>query len=162
MNAPAGTITLQQAARLLMISDERVRQLSKAGYFQPIAHGRYPLVAVVQGYFKYRDDRREKAEQVSSSPLTDAKLAAIERRMAREDRHLIAMDEALQAYDHAAEIYVESLQGLPAQMTRNPAERRRLDAIVAIDIARLKRDLTIGRHRLVTGQDDPSMKEDDQ
>lgn len=160
MNAPAGTITLQQAARLLMISDERVRQLSKAGYFQPIAHGRYPLVAVVQGYFKYRDDRREKVEQAASSPLTEAKLAAIERRMAREDRHLIALDEALHAYDLAAEIYIDSLQGLPAQIARNPADKRRLQAIVEIDVRRLKRELAMGRHRLVTGQDDPEPEDD--
>ncbi|RUM95332.1 hypothetical protein EET67_23945 [Pseudaminobacter arsenicus] len=161
MNASAGTITLQQAARLLMISDERVRQLSKAGYFQPIAHGRYPLVAVVQGYFRYRDDRRQKAEQAASSSLTDAKLAAIERRMAREDRHLIAMDEALDAYDHVASVYVDSLRSLPERMTRNLAERRRLDAIVAVDVRRLERDLAIGRQRLATGQDEPEPEDDD-
>lgn len=161
MDAPAGTITLQQAARLLKISDERVRQLSQAGYFQRVAHGRYPLVAVVHGYLRYRDDRRQKTEQAASSPLSEAKLATIERRMAREDAHLIAMDEALEAYDRAGRIYTDSLRSLPAQITRDPAERVRLGTIVEIDARRLGRELAIGRRRLVSGQDDYQTDEDD-
>lgn len=160
MNAPAGTITLGQAARLLKLSDERVRQLSQAGYFKPVSHGRYPLVGVVQGYIRYRDDRRQKMEQAASSPLSEAKLAEIERRMAREDKHLIAMDEALGAYDLAARIYIESLRSLPAQITRDPAERIRLGAIVEIDVSRLKREFAIGRCRLATGQDEPTVEDD--
>lgn len=161
MNAPAGTITLGQAARLLKVSDERVRQLSKAGYFLPIAHGRYNLVAVVQGYIRYRNDRRERVDEAPSSPLSQAKLAAIERRMAREDRDLIAMDEALASYDLATSIYIESLRSLPAQITRNPAERVRLAAIVEIDVRRLETEFSIGRHRLVTGEDENVSEEEE-
>ena len=161
MNAPAGTITLGQASRLLKISDERVRQLSQAGYFQRVTHGRYPLVGVVHGYLRYRNDRREKVEQAASSPLSEAKLAAIERRMAREDRDLIAMDEALHAYDVAAGIYVDSLRSLPAQITNDPAERARLGAIVEIDVQRLERQFAAGRQRLVTGQDEAATEDEE-
>ena len=44
------TITTEQAARLLMISGERVRQLSKQGWITKVERDRYLLVDVVQGY----------------------------------------------------------------------------------------------------------------
>jgi hypothetical protein len=47
------------------------------------------------------------------------------------------------------------------QITRNPAERVRLAAIVEIDVSRLKREFAIGRHRLATGQDDPDAGDDE-
>lgn len=154
MNAPAGTISLAQAARLLLISNERVRQLSKAGYFAPVAHGRYNLVAVVQGYFKYRDERTKKAQEAMDSPLSRAKLATIERRMAREDREIIAMDEALECFDIMADEYVKSIERTPAQITTDPAERKRVDAIAGNIVGRMKANFAGIRHRLVTGQDE--------
>ena len=41
------TITTEQAARLLMISGERVRQLSKQGWITKVERDRYLLVDVM-------------------------------------------------------------------------------------------------------------------
>lgn len=126
----AGTITTTQAARLLMLSDERVRQLTKSGYVPTLAQGRYNLVAVVQGYIKYlKDDERRSSRSVADNRVRDARAAEIERRMAREDRDIIMLDEAMAAYDFATGLYLTSISGLPARMTRNASERRRLEAI---------------------------------
>lgn len=149
----AGTITTTQAARLLMLSDERVRQLTKSGYVPSLAQGRYNLVAVVQGYIKYlKDDERRSSRSVADNRVRDARAAEIERRMAREDRDLIMLDEAMAAYDFATGLYLTSISGLPARMTRNASERRRLEAICDGERQRLADRFAEGASALRTGE----------
>ena len=150
--AEAGTITTGQAARLLMISDERVRQLTKMGYVPKAAKGRYNLVAVVQGYIKYlKDDERRSSKSAAESRVRDARAAEIERRMAREDRKIIALEEAMTAYDFATGLYLQSISGLPARMTRNTSERRRLEAICDTERQRLATRFAEGASSVRTG-----------
>jgi len=149
----AGTITTTQAARLLMLSDERVRQLTKSGYVPTLAQGRYNLVAVVQGYIKYlKDDERRSSRSVADNRVRDARAAEIERRMAREDRDIIMLDEAMAAYDFATGLYLTSISGLPARMTRNASERRRLEAICDGDRQRLADRFAEGASALRSGE----------
>lgn len=49
---PVGTI-----AKLLLITDRRVQQLSKEGVIPKTEHGRYQLAPSVQGYIRYLQDR---------------------------------------------------------------------------------------------------------
>ncbi len=136
--AEAGTITTSQAARLLMVSDERVRQLTKAGFVPKAARGRYNLVALVQGYIRFlKDDERRSSKSAADSRVRDARAAEIERRMAREDRKIIALDEAMAAFDQATGLYLQSLSSLPARITRNSAERRRIEAVCDAERQRL-------------------------
>lgn len=129
--AQSGSITVAQAAKLLMISEDWVWRLAKKGYFTRVSPGRYNLVAVVQGYIRYlKDDERRSSKSAADSRVRDARAAEIERRMAREDRDLIMLDEAIEAYDFATGLFLESISGLPARMTRNAGERRRLEPIV--------------------------------
>ncbi len=159
----AGTITTSQAARLLMISDERVRQLTNMGHIQKVAKGRYLLVAVVQGYIKYlKDEDRKSSKTASESRVRDARAAEIERRMAREDRKIISLEEAVDAFDKATGQYLQSISGLPARMTRNPSERRRLEAICDTERQRLATRFAEGASTLRTGVEaaDPEDEDD--
>lgn len=136
--AQTGTITTGQVAKLLMLSDERVRQLTVKGYLPKVSKGRYHLVAVVQGYIRFlKDEERHSSKTAAESRVRDARAAEIERRMAREDRKIIALDEAMAAHDHATGLYLQSISGLPARMTRNASERRRLEAICDTERQRL-------------------------
>jgi len=47
-------ITSALAARLLMVSPERVRQLSKEGWIEKQGRDQFLLVDVVQGYIRFR------------------------------------------------------------------------------------------------------------
>lgn len=150
---PAGTITTAQAARLLMLSDERVRQLTKSGYVPTLAQGRYNLVAVVQGYIRFlKDDARQSSRTAADNRVRDARAAEIERRMAREDRDLIMLDEAMAAYDFAVGLFLASISGLPARMTRNASERRRLEAICDGERQRLADRFAEGASALRSGE----------
>jgi len=81
-----GVITMAQATRLLMLSDERIRQLQKAGYIDKVGHGQMTLVGAVQGYINFcamrsaarrsrrrraRSSRREPRRSIYASPRSD-------------------------------------------------------------------------------------------
>lgn len=158
----AGTITTSQAARLLMISDERVRQLTKSGFVPKAARGRYNLVALVQGYIRFlKDDERRTSKSAAESRVKDARAAEIERRMAREDRKIIALEEAMAAFDQATGLYLQSLSGLPARMTRNASERRRLEAICDTERERLSHRFAEDASALRTGIEAAGAEDED-
>lgn len=59
-----GTISGEQAARLLMISAERVRRLVNAEYITRAGVGRYPMVGVLQGYIRFlKNEERRTADR---------------------------------------------------------------------------------------------------
>jgi hypothetical protein len=149
----AGTISTAQAARLLMVTEDWVRQLSRNGYIAKAARDRYNLVTAVQGYIRFlKDEERRSSKNAADSRVRDARAAEIERRMAREDRKLIMLDEAMDAYDFATGLYLQSLSGLPARMTRNASERRRLDTICDGERQRLADRFAEGASALRTGE----------
>ena len=125
----AGTITLEQAARLLMISDERVRQLVKEGYIPKTARNTYPLVGVVQGYIRsLKDDEKRSSKTASASALQDARRREIELRTLARDRELVDIDEVVALFQELAGIVVSGLSGLPARVTRDVVLRRKIEA----------------------------------
>ncbi len=137
--AQTGTIPTKQVALLLMISEERVRQLAKMGFIPRAGGGRYNLVAAVQGYIKFlKDEERRTSKSASESRVKDARAAEIERRMAREDRKIIALEEAVWAADKMSGEFLRSISGLPARITRNPSERRRIESICDSERTRLE------------------------
>ena len=159
----AGTITTAQAAKLLKVTEDWVRQLSRKGYIPKAARGRFNLVAVVHGYIAYRDDEaRRTTKGAAESRVRDARAAEIERRMAREDREIIALEEAAWAFDKASGEYLRSMSGLPARITRNPSERRRIEIICDSERARLEaRFGEIASSLRAGGEDDAADDEDD-
>lgn len=124
----AGTITVAQATQLLMISDERLRQLAKMEYFKRAVKGRYNLVAVVQGYIKFlKDDERRTSKSATASRMQDAKTAEIEMRLAERRRELIPLDDAQAAIDVIVGKVRAEFSGLPARVTRDMTLRRSLE-----------------------------------
>ena len=125
----AGTITTQQACRLLMISDERIRQIAKMGYIPKLAKGRYNLVELVQGYIKFlKDDDRRSSKSATASRMQDAKTAEIEMRLAEKRRELIPVEDAQAAVDVIVGKVRAEFSGLPARATRDMTLRRVLEA----------------------------------
>lgn len=57
----AGTITIDVAAKLLMVTPEWVRRLAKEGWIAKTERGRYRVVDVVQGYVRFLSDRTDDA-----------------------------------------------------------------------------------------------------
>jgi hypothetical protein len=70
MSAPALTITSEALESFTGLTDRRIRQLAKAGYFPPPKNGVYQQSVTIRGLFKYyREDHHN-----TSRTLNDAKL----------------------------------------------------------------------------------------
>ena len=83
MTEQSGLIPIGQAARLLMISEERIRQLVKQGYVpKSERRGYVQLVGAVQGYLKYlKEDERRSTRSAADSRVRDARALEIELRI---------------------------------------------------------------------------------
>lgn len=125
MRQAASTITAEQAGALLMISQQRVRQLVRDGYIPRTARDAYPLVGVVQGYLRFlRDDERRSAKSASATNLNDARRQEIERRIAERDGELVDINEARQLYRELTGQIEKTLAALPGRAVKDPAMRQ--------------------------------------
>lgn len=138
----AGLIAAGQAARLLMISDERIRQIVKLGYIPRSNKGMYPLVELIQGYIKFlKDDERRSSKSATASRMQDAKAAEIEMRIAEKRRELIPLEEADAALSFLVGKVRSEFSGLPARATRDMPLRRKLESEVNGSLNRIAQQL---------------------
>ena len=153
MSEPSGLIAIGQAARLLMISDERVRQLQKQGYIpRAPKRGVVPLVGAVQGYLRYlKDEERQTSKSAAASRVTDARTREIELRIAERQRDLIPQEDARAVIGEMAAMLKAEFVGLPARVTRDLDLRRTLEQEVDASFARLAASAERARSALVTG-----------
>jgi len=129
---PAGTITTQQAAKLLMVSEAWIGKLNKMEYIPKAGRSRWHLVAVVQGYIRFlKDEDRRSSKSASSSRMQDVKTERLEMQMRSERRELVEREDVNLVLDTAASLMQSSLMAVPAKYTRNMAERRKLEKLIA-------------------------------
>lgn len=132
----AGVISTEQAARLLTISGERVRQLIKDGYIQRVDKGRVLLVAAVQGYIRFlREEDRRSSKSAAASRLVDIRSEEIQARMLERSDALVreAQQEALAIIDIYAGGLRADLIALGARVDVDIATRRKIEK--EIDVA---------------------------
>lgn len=124
-----GMVPAAQAAKLIMVTPQWLRQLSAQGYIPVADKGHYPLVAVVQGYVKFlKDDERRTSKSASVSRMQEAKTAEIEMRLAEKRRELMPIEDAQAAIDVIIGKVRDEFSGLPARVTRDMTLRRSLEA----------------------------------
>lgn len=158
----AGYITLEQACRLVMLSNERIRQLVRDGYIPKPAKNSYPLVGVVQGYIRFlRDEDRRSSKVASESGLKKARQEEIEMRMAERRRELIARPEAEAAMDEVVGQINQEFSGFAARVTRDPALRRQIETKLD-EVLNSIADTLVGSKRALAagGADAPPEAED--
>lgn len=128
----AGQITTAQAAKLLMVSEAWIGKLNKMEYVPKAARGKWNLVAVVQGYIRFlKDEDRRSSKSASHSRMTDIKAERLEMQMKAERRELVPFEDTRLVLDTAAGLMQSSLMSIPAKFTRDIAERRRLEGMIA-------------------------------
>lgn len=151
--AGAGLITVEQAATLLMKSKERVRQLAAQGYIQKVGRDRYPLVSVVQGYLRFRDDvARRQAESPAESSLKVARAGEIEMRMAERRGRLMERAEADFAMDILVKVLREEFCDFAASVSADPTVRARIDAELQEVLGAIDRGLIKAKKALSSGE----------
>lgn len=132
-----GLISAEQAAQLVELSTERLRQLVKEGFIPPPPkRGFYTLVGVVRGCLNfYRDTERRATKVAAESKVRDARAREIELRIAEREGRVIDLEDTQDVFMHMTGLLRSTLSGIPAAYTRDLAERRRLEALIthAID-----------------------------
>lgn len=124
-------IGAEVAAALIMVTPRRLQQLTTEGWIKREGRGQYTIKDVVQGYIAFKDDLLRKAEKnATENRIRDARAREIELRTAREEGALIPTDEAVAYTQAIVGELISHMNGLPAQITRNLDERRKIEAML--------------------------------
>ena len=150
-----GVIKLEQAAALLMISAERVRQLMRSGYIKKGKKaGTVALVSAVQGYITFlKDEERRATKTAADSRVRDARAREIEQRIAERERTLIPLDDAVAAMDTLAARVRSEINGMPARITRDMGLRRQIAIEVDGSLHRIADALAESTDALASGRE---------
>ena len=99
MNKPAAaTYPVTTIAKLLMLSDRRVQQLTQDGVIPKAERGRYELAPAVQGYIRYLQERSLRSDastidyHVEKARLTKAQADSAEVEAAKSRGEVCSMD----------------------------------------------------------------------
>jgi len=156
------TIGTTELAKLLSITDRRLTQLVDEGVIEKEGRGAFNTVAAVAAFVNFRaESEKRRSASTSADKLREQRQEEIARKMAREDREIIALDEAMDALDEAAGLFVEVIGGLPARITRDPKERRRIEDVCNAERDRLSQSFAEKAQALRTGLSDAEDPEED-
>ncbi|QPC87134.1 hypothetical protein GA830_10550 [Mesorhizobium sp. NBSH29] len=92
--------------------------------------GKFQFSESVQSFIRHKTASIERQSQsTSADALRDQRAHEISIKIARQERDLIPLDDAMAVTEKLVGIFLESISGLPARMTRVPRERQRFEAI---------------------------------
>lgn len=149
---PPIMVTQTELGHRLQLTTRWIRDLTTEGIFKQVER-RYDLDESHRAYAAYKVDKaNEKRAPSASENLVKAKEAILARRLAREDRSIISMEEALEAHDLTTGAFNEAISGLPARITRDISERKRIEAICDGVRTSLNKAFGENRETLRTGQ----------
>ena len=128
----AGTMSAQEAAKLLMLeSTRRIQQLAQDGYIQKAGYDRYFTVSVVQGYIRFlKEDKQAKSTSTAQAKLYDQKTRDYAIRNAKNDHTLVELSETEAVIDEIASALKLGMEGVPARVTRDLPMRKKIEAAI--------------------------------
>lgn len=139
---PSDAIPLAAAAKLLGLSEERVRQLIKAGYVVRIGRGMTTATSAIQGYIAFlKAEAHRNPASTAASRSHDAKAALIEASTARRKSELIDLASAEAVIERIARTAVSRLRKVPTSARLTGGTKATLEdeigaAVKAIEAAR--------------------------
>jgi len=150
----ASTITVAQAARLLMVSETWVRRLCGDGYLSRLPDGRLPIVGAVQGYIRFlKDDERRASKSAANHRLQDAKAEEVRARIAQKHDELMPIEDAEAVLDDLLKTVRARLAGLSNKITCDPAMRSQIKKELRDALARMADARVLSGEALRTGRD---------
>lgn len=145
-------LSAEEMAKVIGLTPRRVRQLAAEGVVQRAdRRGRYRLVPSVASYCATLSSGERDA---GLAPIRQERLVRLRMENAARDRELISMDEAAGVVDQLTGAFLSSLNGLPARVTNDVRERRRLEAIIDAERQRLADKFAEIQAKLTSGGDD--------
>lgn len=155
-------ISASEAARLICVTADRVRQLVREGRIPKAARNRYRLVDVVEGYVTFlKDDERRSSLAQSESGLKAARQREVELRIAEREREVVPRDEAEAAMDLVVGKVNAEMNGLAARVTRDIEMRTKIETEVHASLKRISEALEAGSENLASGSPDAAADAED-
>ena len=116
-------------AKILGLTDRRVRDMVSEGILERTGRSEFPIAENVKRYLDYKV---RLAVEAAAPPAADGLRLKREEQLAirigREDRQLITLQEAIETVDAVVGHFMQTIAGLPARLTRDVGERKRIEA----------------------------------
>ena len=125
------TVTVRRLSEVLGIGERWVQQLEKQGVLKKVRHGRYRLAESVQAYIAFKiesevarvvPEESNAGERVKAERARKLKLENDEKEL-----RLVQTPDAVAALDAIVGPLRADLAGVPARVTSDVAERRRIE-----------------------------------
>lgn len=144
---PPILVTQTELSARIGLTTRWIRDLTQEGVFQQVSGKKYDLCASMLAYGEYKlAQATEKKPASATDKLAARKEEILQRRLDRESRTIITMSESMTAIDMITGAFNEAISGLPARITRNIDERKRIETIC--DGVRTSLDKAFGEHRI--------------
>ena len=121
--ADAATYPVGTIAKLLMISERRVQQLTKDGVIPKSERGRYELAPAVQGYIKFLSDRNLKVDgnvvidfNAEKARKTKAEADLAEMEAAKTKGDLVLLRDVERGLEYAFAEIKTNLRSVPSRV----------------------------------------------
>lgn len=125
---PIATITLSGLRRLTGADAGEIEALIAAGQIDPPDGDRLPMIEAIHAYLAHlRDTARTASASAAMARARDARAEASELALAISRRDLIPDAEAETAADYVCGVIVDRVGGMPARVTRDLRDRRRIE-----------------------------------
>ncbi|KAB2752350.1 hypothetical protein [Brucella anthropi] len=147
-------ISASGAAALLGVTTQWLRQLAANGFGPEATRGKYPLVAVVQGYVRsLKDEERRSTKSAADNGLKAARQREVELRIAKEEGRLVEMDDVEAVSSSILATLRAELAGLPASVTRDVKLRDEIEKGLNGAFARSQNKFREASEALRSGRD---------
>lgn len=135
-------VSIRQAADILGVTPQWIRDLGKQGYIEGIERASVPLMSAVQGYVRFKnDDDRRSSKTAAASAVQQARAREIELRIARESGKVIELEDTEAAFANILGALRSELAGLvePLLDRQHAAVRQAVEQMLneALDLAAL-------------------------
>ncbi len=134
----SGEITVDEGGTLIGKTGEWVRRLIVDGYIQRTERGNVTKDAVASGYIRFlQDEDRRSTKSAAESGLKQARQREVELRIAEREKTVIDLAEHFAVVEELCGLFVSSMNGLPARVTRDLPMRRKIE----IDLDEIRRQI---------------------
>ena len=147
-------LTTSQAASLLLLGAERVRQLEKEGWVEKVGRGKFLLIPLVQGYIRYlKDAERRASKSAASTRAQDLRTERAEFDLAVAKKEFLPREDMFAAADFISATVKNEMLGIPARATRDPELRAKLEEEVGNALNRIAKKIERATGTAVSGGD---------
>ncbi|WP_315731142.1 MULTISPECIES: hypothetical protein [unclassified Bradyrhizobium] len=151
-------ITLTEAMRLTGYTKQNLQKLIEAGHLRRSDRAKFKLADLFGGVMAHlRSQRKTRDQTAAAQRLLEARATEIEQRTSIRAGKLMETDEHFAIMHMVFGALKATIESLPAQMTRDPDQRRRADKVVSQALARCAENL----ERLATAEEQTDEEEDD-